>query len=144
MPHETDHAGHAQEQADDGVVPPSRIAEEFRRRSDVLVSDAGGRVCFGLEPRLRFLQHENDGNDQKRRDDADKEEDPPARIVADETRGRPGGICRLNSEPMMLPSADSAWSDPSAIALKSAGTLSATSVVAAPNMPPMPIPARNR
>ena len=63
---------------------------------------------------------------------------PPTKLAA------PGGIFRLISEPMMLPSADSACSEPSATARNCPGTLSATSVVAAPNIPPTPRPTRNR
>ncbi len=61
------------------------------------------------------------------------------------TAAAPGGIQRLMSEPMMLPVADSVCSTPSASARNwPSGTLSATSVVAAPNMPPTPSPTRNR
>jgi hypothetical protein len=48
------------------------------------------------------------------------------------------------SEPMMLPTAERACSEPSATARNREGTLSATSVVAAPNMPPTPNPTRKR
>ena len=65
-------------------------------------------------------------------------EKPPTKFCA------PGGIARLTSDPMMLPRAESAWSDPSATARNWPGTLSATSVVAAPNIPPMPRPTRKR
>jgi len=56
----------------------------------------------------------------------------------------PGRICVLSSEPMMLPQADSVWSEPKAIARNRPGTLSATRVVAAPNIPPTPRPTRKR
>ena len=47
-----DHPGDAQEQSDDRIAAPSRIAKELGRRADVLVSDTGGRVRLGLQPRF--------------------------------------------------------------------------------------------
>ena len=44
----------------------------------------------------------------------------------------------------MLPHADKACIEPSARVRNRRGTLSATSVVAAPNIPPTPRPNRNR
>ena len=99
--------------------------------------------AFALSHDVRFLQQEHDRHDEKRGKDTDEEEHPPAAISPEDVVA-PGGTGRLISEPMMLPVADSAWSEPERHRAKPAGTLSATSVVAAPNMPPMPIPARNR
>src|SRR5436190_6762183 len=56
----------------------------------------------------------------------------------------PGTIFRLSAEASILPNAERACSEPNANVRKCFGTLSATSVVAAPNIPPTPSPNKNR
>ena len=62
----------------------------------------------------------------------------PTKLVA------PGWMTTLVNDPMILPIAERACRDPKARARNCPGTLSATRVVAAPNIPPIPNPTRNR
>ena len=50
----------------------------------------------------------------------------------------------LNPDASMFPQADSACIEPSAMVRNRGGTLSASKVVAAPNIPPTPSPQRKR
>jgi hypothetical protein len=101
---------------------------------------AAARACFhgsGSRRRKRIGTDNNDGRIPTKNSTRQPESSP-------QKFSAPGWIFRLISEPIMLPQADNACNDPRATARIRPGTLSATSVVAAPNMPPTPNPTRKR
>ena len=92
------------------VAAASADHETARPAIRVLVALPAAASAFALATASGSFRHEMIGTTRSARQDADEEQHPPARIAAKEIV-EPGGICRLNSDPMMLPSAESACSD---------------------------------
>jgi len=94
-------------------------------------------------PWFRLAQHPGDDHRQDRREGAREENKSPSGIPVVEIRlaGRDRATQQRAGD---VASAESACIAPRAIGRIRAGTLSASRVVAAPNIPPIPSPPRNR